>query len=217
MTSNFLRVVAAGITLAFSICSNPVSAAFIPVQISEEITINWTASCVDCALTEAGDYSELPSDWVDVYGTISYIQSGSESYPWLEITNASYSGSNHVTAFSTLDDDTRLSMSGGTVDGASFDFFLNIYTDFVDWDDYSDSLSLKISSDGNAFMYLPENENFEQTDLRFAIINNNDDSAVADYGFTSRILSNDVPEPSTLAIFALGLMGLGLRRFKKQS
>jgi fibro-slime domain-containing protein len=28
---------------------------------------------------------------------------------------------------------------------------------------------------------------------------------------------NPVPEPSTLAIFALGLMGLGLRRFKKQS
>ena len=26
----------------------------------------------------------------------------------------------------------------------------------------------------------------------------------------------DVPEPSTLAIFALGIMGLALRRFKKQ-
>jgi len=27
----------------------------------------------------------------------------------------------------------------------------------------------------------------------------------------------EVPEPSTLAIFALGVMGLALRRFKKQS
>jgi hypothetical protein len=31
------------------------------------------------------------------------------------------------------------------------------------------------------------------------------------------IKSTDVPEPSTLAIFALGIMGLAARRFKKQS
>jgi len=167
-------------------------------------------------LTEAGDYSESPSDWVDVYGTISYIQRESESYSWLQITNASYSGSNHVTAFSTLDDDTRLGMAGGNIDGASFNFYIDIFTDFVDWDNYN-MLSLQISSDGNDFTYLPGNENFEQTDLRFAITSGNDGSAAADYGFTSRILTNDVPEPSTLAIFALGLMGLGLRRFKKQS
>lgn len=31
------------------------------------------------------------------------------------------------------------------------------------------------------------------------------------------VVSNEVPEPSTLAIFALGIMGLASRRFKKQS
>jgi hypothetical protein len=36
-------------------------------------------------------------------------------------------------------------------------------------------------------------------------------SYVANWGAT------EVPEPSTLAIFALGLMGLASRRFKKQS
>jgi len=33
----------------------------------------------------------------------------------------------------------------------------------------------------------------------------------------SRITTNEVPEPSTLAIFALGMIGLVSRRFKKQS
>jgi len=40
------------------------------------------------------------------------------------------------------------------------------------------------------------------------------------YGLVTRFTtsaSTDVPEPSTLAIFALGLMGLASRRFKKQS
>jgi len=37
------------------------------------------------------------------------------------------------------------------------------------------------------------------------------------YGFVSaRVSYNAVPEPSTLAIFALGIMGLAARRFKKQ-
>ena len=34
-------------------------------------------------------------------------------------------------------------------------------------------------------------------------------------GFTYQI--HDVPEPSTLAVFALGLMGLASRKFKKQA
>ena len=44
------------------------------------------------------------------------------------------------------------------------------------------------------------------------------------YGFDYAMLSDrvgdetfDVPEPSTLAIFALGMIGLASRRFKKQS
>ena len=36
-------------------------------------------------------------------------------------------------------------------------------------------------------------------------------------GFHSTALVRDVPEPSTLAIFALGMIGLASRRFKKQS
>lgn len=218
MKSNILRVVAAGFTLAFSICSNPVNALPIYEEISEEITINWTASCVDCALTEAGDYSGLPSDWVDVYGTISYIYHGSEAFSWLDITSASYSGSNHVTAFSTLDEDTKLSKAFGNIDGANFKFYINIYTDFVNFKEYTDVLTLIISDDGTFFDELPGNisESYKQTDLRFTILSGND-RQVMDYGFTSSILTNDVPEPSTLAIFALGLMGLGLRRFKKQS
>ena len=35
-------------------------------------------------------------------------------------------------------------------------------------------------------------------------------------GHTNEGQTNDVPEPSTLAIFALGIMGLASRRFKKQ-
>ena len=35
--------------------------------------------------------------------------------------------------------------------------------------------------------------------------------------FSAAITATDVPEPSTLAIFALGLMGLVSRRFKKQA
>ena len=34
---------------------------------------------------------------------------------------------------------------------------------------------------------------------------------------TSQDVFTDVPEPSTLAIFALGIMGLASRKFKKQS
>jgi hypothetical protein len=37
------------------------------------------------------------------------------------------------------------------------------------------------------------------------------------YSLHGDVGSTDVPEPSTLAIFALGLMGLASRRFKKQS
>ena len=36
-------------------------------------------------------------------------------------------------------------------------------------------------------------------------------------GFTEDKSPSTVPEPSTLAIFALGLIGLASRRFKKQS
>jgi len=36
-----------------------------------------------------------------------------------------------------------------------------------------------------------------------------------DTGSGIRVTSTDVPEPSTLAIFALGIMGLASRRFKK--
>ena len=35
------------------------------------------------------------------------------------------------------------------------------------------------------------------------------------HAFTSGNISYDVPEPTSLAIFALGLIGFGARRFKK--
>jgi len=38
-----------------------------------------------------------------------------------------------------------------------------------------------------------------------------------DAGFQANFSATDVPEPSTLAIFALGMIGLASRRFKKQS
>mgnify|MGYP005988501649 CR=1 FL=1 len=41
--------------------------------------------------------------------------------------------------------------------------------------------------------------------------------ATVNWGLTVKTSAADVPEPSTLAIFALGMIGLTSRRFKKQS
>ena len=48
-------------------------------------------------------------------------------------------------------------------------------------------------------------------------IGNSDSNNIAIDNFSFSEVSQDVPEPSTLAIFALGMIGLASRRFKKQS
>jgi hypothetical protein len=48
-------------------------------------------------------------------------------------------------------------------------------------------------------------------------IGNEDSSNIGIDNFSFSEVSQNVPEPSTLAIFALGMIGLASRRFKKQS
>ena len=52
---------------------------------------------------------------------------------------------------------------------------------------------------------------------QFDLIKDNNPSLPDFVGTENGTLKVDVPEPTTLAIFALGLMGLATRRFKKQS
>jgi hypothetical protein len=64
---------------------------------------------------------------------------------------------------------------------------------------------------------IREEPKFESPVVKLDLLDFGKDFVLSGFETNNKGPVGEVPEPSTLAIFALGLMGLGLRRFKKQS
>jgi hypothetical protein len=86
---------------------------------------------------------------------------------------------------------------------------------------FDDLFGLK--EDHVAFFYLANNKSTDGVDSTakgfslFLAVPKSEFAAFSGKDLVSQSSVNDVPEPSTLAIFALGLMGLASRRFNKKS
>ena len=79
-------------------------------------------------------------------------------------------------------------------------------------DEFTWSGMMTFSTDGNVFRLADNVNDFTTTSY---LANDNGRHSLTSET-TINLASVDVPEPSTLAIFALGIMGLAARRFKKQ-
>jgi hypothetical protein len=96
---------------------------------------------------------------------------------------------------------------------ASFD--INTHT-------YEHSLGWFMGTDGLSYIYAIDYDNisagFAETSALYLVDNNNwnnDTHTSNDTYSTLLVKVTDVPEPSTIAMFALTLMGLSTRRFRK--
>jgi len=132
----------------------------------------------------------------------------------LDVASYAYGPENPV-----LSNSTRVNVGGMT--GSffiTFDSKINAFGfDIINYDNGNDKASIAI--DGNVVASFPE----EDTMSFFGFIGGavSQVEIIADSDPTYHAFDNvsyrtvDVPEPSTLAIFALGMIGLASRRFKK--
>lgn len=129
-------------------------------------------------------------------GTTS--QGNEDSLSWIQVATGSGTGAG-------LNNATTVTLSNS--------FFLSSNTL------YGFSLVADSSFGHNYTNGSGSNQNYSNTDLSLAL------GSATNVPFTGQVysprvwngsISYDVPEPSTLAIFALGIMGLAARRFKKQ-
>ena len=113
--------------------------------------------------------------------------------------------------------------TGNVFDGISVSFSGNTGT----WSGYNYSWSLldtnvtntDVASNNTVTVDFGTNylvEGMSNYRIDFMSGNGNNGNSLVLGSFGTFEVNNDVPEPSTLAIFALGLMGLASRRYKKQ-
>jgi len=111
------------------------------------------------------------------------------------------------------------SFQGGTPDALYYAMFNNLpTTDFIS--DFEDMFVAFKSASGK-FGYISLDWNFDKdTTIGALTVNKAFYQDTAGVAITTHDVARnnvEVPEPSTLAIFALGIMGLVSRRFKKKS
>ena len=92
----------------------------------------------------------------------------------------------------------------------------------VGWGSHDHSFGMFNGVNGLSYLYHQTIDySSSQTDQTFVIINQLTDisgyGASTDELYSTLLVRQEVPEPTTLAIFALGIMGLSLRRFNKQA
>ncbi|SIS67400.1 PEP-CTERM sorting domain-containing protein [Neptunomonas antarctica] len=91
--------------------------------------------------------------------------------------------------------------NNGWADNTVYDFSLDFTTTGIKIDiDGANIFDVSGSFNTGKFGFY----NYSQSQVRYT-------------GFTEEVSPSAIPEPSTLAIFALGIMGLATRRFKKKS
>lgn len=186
-------------------------------------TFNWSATCGDCN-SQMGEFDV--NENIEVTGEIvlkNYTQGGEFIIDNLNLVSFSYNGpSIHLDAFS-LDNDNNIAASESIFESGIFDVSGVISADLSSFElDFS-----HVIWKHNGITYYEPQAGLgaypSYMDVHFG-----QDAAWAfdiqeipwDFGVNAVITpaSNgvtDVPEPTTLAIFALGMVGLLSRRFKK--
>jgi hypothetical protein len=214
-------------------------ASFSQVANAELITFDWTAQCYDCNTQEIGVITGI-EDQVTVNGQV-ILQDYTFGDALLDsnIVSFSYSGSLHIEPF------TILNLNDGFDDIQNINGFINEDLSFDISFDFDKLFQYEIAVDSNGNPLIGEYSEeefyslFDHTEIVESAYNIAVDydisgdwsysvsgfgipEQVYDFGTgaTIALQSNgvtDVPEPSTLAIFALGMMGLASRKFKKNA
>jgi hypothetical protein len=229
MKFKFLKIVLTGLIVLASTSIKIVHARPPAPIISEAPIISvfeWEATCYDCK-------GELGMDTGDNYSTVNAILTlknlDSIENGWWDPTNfvslAYTADSDHVYDFIVDGASDQFQYAYGTIPNIDLFYF------WIEWNDYADNVekalgasntnrhtykfdvsfdrehsvdSWSVSSTGNSNDPF---ETYEQVDL--------------DYGVNIHAKTSTSPQinasaPSSILIFALGLMGLSLRRSKKQ-
>jgi hypothetical protein len=167
------------------------------VAVNEWDGINSVKFTFDKSVTINGnsvtEYTVTESTWEDVFGT---GQSGEYWVAWVDIGTWA-TAANDVTVTSV-----GLGFNQFDFDLSSINLLAGTY-----WASFS----------GNSGLYGSKVGSFGATMIQQ--LNNSSNSLRTNnyIPFQLNGTTRDVPEPSTLAIFALGMIGLASRRFKKQS
>jgi hypothetical protein len=234
MLNKFLKVVISAVILSGSGYANIASAFVVDIMPTQEpllTTYEWSARCFDCNYETRGDTPDS-SMWTDVKGSLtlsdytigdditfnnlySFIYIG----PSIHLPNGlsvgkvesplqyEYSFVNYFMSYGKIFDD-------GVVD---IKFVLGLTPEVYECEEGIDNCIARPGGWRYAeASHQVELKNAMNTKWSIKDMELND----FDFGNGFKICDVDcveVPAPSTLAIFALGLMGLGLRRIKKQS
>ena len=198
MKFKFLKAAVVGAVLSVSGFANSALVLLVDLTVEDQLTISATSglSLATVSGSDTVGFSLMDllgsSGFSDtlVSGSLTSANQTSNGSPIL----SNVGGSNNLNVWSITDDPFMTFTAG------SLAFSGQVITN-VDAATYANLLAGQISGD-----VLAPFDNLSVTD----------ESQASLIGTWERVVQ-DVPEPSTLAIFALGLMGLASRRFMKKS
>ncbi|MEP7703450.1 PEP-CTERM sorting domain-containing protein [Paraglaciecola sp. 25GB23A] len=198
MKFKFLKMAFAGLVLGVSSFANSALILLVDLTVENQLTISATSGLSLATVSGSDNVGFSLMDLLGSPGFIGTLVSGSltsanqtsDGSPIL----SNFGGSNNLNVWSFTGDQFMTFTAG------SLAFSGQVITN-VDAATYANLLAGQISGD-----VLAPFDNLIVTD----------ESQASLIGTWQRVVQ-DVPEPSTLAIFALGLMGLASRRFMKKS
>jgi hypothetical protein len=212
MINKFLKVAITTVVLSVSSYASKASQILLIGLEPSNTTYEWSATCYDCK--EGNAINIRPDDqtlWQGVTGSITLKDyTLGDAITGTNLISFAYTGVSQFLPMFTIGTGEGFGFRAADVDGT-----LNAYGE----------LTLELSAERYA---APIMESYDYFDFLEISITPEDwsfsEDVPMDIGTQLRVMglppvipANKVSAPATLAIFALGLMGLGLRRIKKQS
>lgn len=191
-----------------------VHATPIDVTTNDDITFDWSGICFDCN-SAIGEFGEP----VTVFGSmvLNDYTFGDDLVDG-NIVSFTYGGpSIHIDAFQInnlnqgLDD--IYNVTGRIYEDLSFEIEFEFDHIFTYYHPLDVNHLQPFQNQYNVFVDYNLNGEWE-----FSVVGPGfPEQGPSDFGSGATLSATDVPEPSTLAIFALGMMGLASRKFKKKA